>query len=223
MSEASRIDPARFNMVQQQIRPWGVVDDRVLDVMARVPRESFVPDAYRSLAYADIEVPLSDGRTMLAPKIVARMLQALRVQPGERALEIGTGSGYLAACLAGLGACVLGLETDAELAEQARARLAETIGQALEVRVGNGLAGPVAGGPFDAIAVNGTLPNAEPLAALEQQLAMNGRMFAIIGRPPVMAATCVVRVGQDAFRRETLFETSSSGCSMVPAAPAFVF
>lgn len=223
MSEASCIDPARFNMVQQQIRPWGVVDDLVLEVMARVARESFVPDAYRSLAYADIEVPLSGDRTMLAPKIVARMLQALQVQPGERALEIGTGTGYLAACLAGLGARVLSLDTDAELVEQARRRLAETIEQPVEVRVGNALAGPVAGGPFDVIAVNGTLPNAEPVAALEQQLATNGRLFVIVGEPPVMLATRVVRTGQDAFRREPLFETSSTGCSLVPAAPAFAF
>ena len=116
------IDRARFNMIQQQIRPWDVVDDRVLSVMAEIPREQFVPDSYRSLAYADIEIPIGDGQTMLAPKLVARMLQALDVQPVDKILEIGTGTGYPTACLSHLGGRVFSMEIHAESGGAGRGR-----------------------------------------------------------------------------------------------------
>ena len=108
------IDRSRFNMIQQQIRPWNVADDQVLSVMADVPRERFVPDAYRSVAHADIEIPLGDGQTMLAPKVVGRMLQALTVQADDKILEIGTGSGYVAACLSRLGGRVISTDEPTE-------------------------------------------------------------------------------------------------------------
>jgi protein-L-isoaspartate(D-aspartate) O-methyltransferase len=119
----SSSDIARFNMIQQQIRPWEVLDDRVLEVMGEIRREVFVPDAYRGLAYADIEVPLGEGQVMLAPKVVGRLLQSLKVQLADRVLEVGTGSGYLSACLSRLGADVVSLEADPALAAAAQERL----------------------------------------------------------------------------------------------------
>ena len=142
---------ARFNMIQQQVRPWGVLDDRVLDALDRVPRERFVPDAYLSLAYADIEIPIGDGQHMLSPKVIGRLLQAVAVQPGDRALEIGTGTGYVSACLAHLGARVLSLEIDPKLADEARTRLAALGFEQVEVRVADGLAEKIGGGPFHVI------------------------------------------------------------------------
>lgn len=223
MSEVSREDPARFNMVQQQIRPWGVVDDRVLDVMAEIPRELFVPDAYLGLAYADIEVPLTSGRAMLAPKIVARMLQSLKVRPGDRALEIGTGSGYLTACLARLGARVLSLETDAALIALARERLARLAVPAVELRRVEDLLAPGADGPFDIVTVNGAVPSATMLGAWRAQLTLSGRLFAIVGAPPVTPAMLITRAGGADYRRQILFETGASVPALVSEAPAFVF
>lgn len=228
MSETRHIDsdpffPARFNMVQQQIRPWGVMDDRVLSALAAVPREQFVPDAYRSLAYADIEVPIGQDRVMLAPKIVARMLQALQVEPGDRALAIGAGNGFLAACMAHLGARVLCLEDVPELAEEAKARLAKRGESAVEVRLGSGLSEPVQGAPFNVIAVSGSVPTEEPLAGLEAQLANNGRLFIVAGQAPVMQAIRVTRMGARGLRREILFETCVAPLDQAPAPDAFVF
>lgn len=228
MPETSRIDPdrldaARFNMVQQQVRPWGVTDDRVLATLAEIPRESFVPDAYRSLAYADIEIPLRGDRAMLAPKIIARMLQAVDVQPGEKALEIGAGNGYLAACMAQLGARVICMEVDPDLAQDARARIDRVTDGSVEVRIGDGLSEPVDGGPFDIIAVSGSVPSEAPLAALQDQLTPNGRLFIIVGQPPVMEAMLIARAHGRGFRREILFETCSAALSQAPAPDAFVF
>jgi protein-L-isoaspartate(D-aspartate) O-methyltransferase len=200
---------ARFNMIQQQIRPWEVLDDRVLETMAEVRREAFVPDAYQGLAYADIEVPIGASTCMLAPKVVGRMLQALDVQPGDRALEIGTGTGYVAACLSRLGAKVIGLEIDAALAAAARERLAALGLESIEVREGDGLAASVAGGPFDVIAVTGSMPTEASLPLLQGQLAPGGRLFCILGVDPVMEAVLITRVGERDFRREGLFETST--------------
>lgn len=196
---------ARFNMIQQQVRTWGVLDDRVLAAMDAIEREAFVPDAYRSLAYADTDIPIGGGQHMLPPVLVGRLLQAVGVRPGDRVLEIGTGSGYVTACLAGLGGRVLSLEIDPTLAAAARERLAGT--QGVEVRVADGLAGPVAGGPFDVIVLTGSLPSEAPIAALSQQLASGGRLFAVVGEAPAMAALLITRSGASGFRREVLLET----------------
>lgn len=198
---------ARFNMIQQQVRPWDVLDDRVLDVMAALPRESFVPDAYQGLAYADIDIPLGGGRAMLAPKLVGRMLQALDVQPVDRVLEIGSGTGYTTACLSRLGGRVIGTESDPDLAAGARERLAALGLGRVEVLDSDGLADPAPGGSFNVIAVSGSLPSAHPLRMLEDQLAIGGRLFCVIGVDPVMEARLITRVGARDFRREDLFET----------------
>jgi protein-L-isoaspartate(D-aspartate) O-methyltransferase len=218
------VERARFNMIQQQVRPWNVLDDRVLEAMTTVPRERFVPDAYRSLAFADIEIPIgADGQTMLAPKVVGRLLQALAIQEGERVLEIGTGTGYVSACLADLGARVVSLEIDAKLAARARTVLDALQTRTVDVRVGDAMAGPVEDGPFDAIAVTGSLPEEGALAALQEQLNVGGRLFAIIGEAPVMEAVLVTRVAEKGYVRKGLFETCAPALVNVPEPAPFVF
>jgi len=217
------IDSARFNMVQQQIRPWNVADDRVLSIMAEIPRDQFVPMAYRNLAYADMEIPIGEGQTMLAPKVVAHMLQALDIRTDDKILEIGTGTGYVTACLSHLGGHVVGMEIHADLAEQARTTLQALGPQRLEVRVGDGLEGPVDGHPFGVIAVTGSLPDVTALGVLEGQLTLGGRLFAVVGEEPVMEALLVTRVTDRDFRRQSLFETSVPALEKAPEPERFVF
>jgi protein-L-isoaspartate(D-aspartate) O-methyltransferase len=191
--------------------------------MAQVPRERFVPDAYRSLAYADIEIPIAAGQTMLAPKIVGRMLQALEIGPQDRILEIGTGTGYATACLCRLGGRVVSLELHVDLAAQARRLLEEINSRRLEIRTADALAGPAEGGPFDVIAVTGSLPNDQALPALQAQLTSKGRLFAVLGEGALMQAILVTRTGEKAFRRQGLFETSVPALENVPEPERFVF
>jgi protein-L-isoaspartate(D-aspartate) O-methyltransferase len=217
------LDCAHFNMIQQQVRPWNVGDERVLTVLGEVPREVFVPDAYRGLAYADIEVPIGEGEAMLAPKVVGRMLQALRIKPDERALEIGAGTGYVTACLCRLGVRVVAVEIVSELAVQARANLKSVGLRRFEVREGDALAAPTAGSPFDVIAVTGSLPDAAALPALQEQLALGGRLFVVVGQPPVMQATLVTRVRSADYRQEPLFEIAVPPLKNAPEPARFVF
>ncbi len=225
--EAPRVDTssaiARFNMIQQQVRPWEVLDERVLEVMGEVRREAFVPDAYQGLAYADIEVPLADGRVMLAPKVAGRLLQALDLRPGERVLEVGTGSGYLTACLSRLGGQVISLELDPGLAAAAQERLAGLGLGGIEIRVADGLAGQTAGGPFAAIAVTGSVSRVDDLKVLEGRLAPGGRLFCVVGEPPIMQAWLMTRTPTGGLRREALFETSVPALANCPAPQSFVF
>jgi len=216
------LDTARFNMIQQQIRPWRVNDDRVLDTLAAIPREHFVPPAYQGLAYADIEVPLAMGQTMLAPKVVARMLQALHIGPDDRILEIGTGTGYVTACLAHLGGGVISIEIEPELVAQARQNLRDVDTRRLEIREGNGLAGHLEGGPFDVIVLTGSLPDASALAGFEAQLAPHGRLFAILGQSPAMQAILVTQ-GPEGLTRRSLFETVVPPLDKAPEPERFVF
>jgi protein-L-isoaspartate(D-aspartate) O-methyltransferase len=217
------VERAHFNMVEQQVRPWDVTDRRVLEVMAAIPREQFVPDAYRSLAYADIEIPIAAGQVMLQPKIVGRMLQALQVRPDDRILEIGTGTGYATACLAKLGGPLVSLEIHGELAGQARTAL-DGIGlKPVEVQVADALASPAAGDAFDVIAITGSLPDVEALPRLEAQLAPNGRLFVVLGEDPLMEATLVTRGSGDSYRRQGLFETSVPALENAPRPDHFVF
>jgi protein-L-isoaspartate(D-aspartate) O-methyltransferase len=218
-----RFERARFNMIQQQVRPWGVTDERVLDVLAETPRERFVPDAYKALAYADIEVKIGDGETMMSPKVVGRMLQALKIQPLDRVLQIGAGTGYVTACLCGLGDRVLSVEIDPALAEEAQANLNALGLRRFEVRAGDALAAPVDGYPFDVIAVTGSLPDDAALPGLQEQLALGGRLFVVLGEAPVMEATLVTRVRADAFRRDGLFETFIPRLRNAPEPVRFAF
>lgn len=218
----STMERARFNMIEQQVRPWEVLDERVLEVMRQLPREAFVPDAYKGLAYADVEVPLGEQAAMLAPKVVGRMLQALNIQPHETVFEIGTGTGYVTACLALLAEFVFSIEIDPALAEGARARI-RTLGLSqTELHTADAFAGRIDGGPFDAIAVTGSVPTSEPLAGLQQLLTDGGRLFVVVGEAPLMEARLVTRIGND-FRHQNLFETSIPMLRNAPLPERFAF
>lgn len=217
-------DRARFNMIHQQIRPWDVLDERVLGVMEGLPREPFVPEAYQGLAYADIEIPLSGGtRALLAPKVVGRMLQALAVQPGDRVLELGSGTGYVTLCLCRLGGQVTGIEPDPSLAEAARRNLAEQGCPEANLLEQDPLMGDAPEGLFQAIAINGSVPSVEELVPIEARLAPGGRLFCIVGDAALMEAQLITRVGPRDMRREILFEIGAAPLVETPRLPDFVF
>jgi len=206
---------ARELMVEQQIRPWDVLEIRVLDVLARLPREAFVAESHRALAYADIELPLGNGQKMMKPVIEGRTLQALDLQPGDEVLEIGTGSGYLSACMGELAREVLSLEIDAELAATARARLdAAGLGNNVRIETADALTWDTER-RFDAICVTGAVDVIPSRFA--QWLRPGGRLFVIRGRSPVMEAVLVKADGTT----ESLFETDIDYLRGAAPAPQF--
>jgi protein-L-isoaspartate(D-aspartate) O-methyltransferase len=215
------IDRARHNMIEQQIRPWEVMDQRVLDTLQTVPREVFVPGGYRGLAYADIEVPIGHGEVMLAPKIEAKLLQALAIRHTDRVLEVGTGSGYLTACLARLAGHVVTIDVHAELTEQARGRLSGLGIGNVEYLAGDAFTTEIPGAPFDVIAVTGSL--SLPSERLEGLLNDGGRLFMVVGEPPAQEAQLVTRIREGVLRREGLFETVIPPLQNAPRPEAFVF
>lgn len=196
---------ARYQMVSQQVRAWDVLDLRVLNLLEALPREQFVPAAYRKLAFADTQIPLIHGQVMMAPKVEGRLLQALDPQAEESALEIGTGSGFVTACLAKLAGEVLSLDIFAEFTASAGRTLASLgIHNAqLETRDATRLDGLTQ--RFDVIAVTGSLPVYDKNYA--ERLNIGGRLFMIVGQLPVMEALLITRVAEDAWARESLFET----------------
>ncbi|MET0130863.1 MAG: protein-L-isoaspartate O-methyltransferase [Stenotrophomonas chelatiphaga] len=206
---------ARELMVEQQIRPWDVLEIRVLDVLARLPREAFVAESHRALAYTDIELPLGNGQKMMKPVIEGRTLQALDLQPGDEVLEIGTGSGYLSACMGELAREVLSLEIDADLAATARARLdAAGLGNNVRIETADALTWDTER-RFDAICVTGAVDVIPSRFA--QWLRPGGRLFVIRGRSPVMEAVLVKADGTT----ESLFETDIDYLRGAAPAPQF--
>jgi protein-L-isoaspartate(D-aspartate) O-methyltransferase len=199
------IEQARFNMIEQQIRPWNVLDPAVLALLAAVRREDFVPSAYRSLAFVDCEVPLPDGQNMLMPKIEARLLQELALQRHERVLEIGAGSGFMAALLAHRARSVLSLEIRPRLAALAAANLQRAGITNCKVRTADGARGVPDEAPFDAIVLSGSVGTV-PQTLLDQ-LAPGGRLLAIVGDEPIMRAVRVHRTAQSQFQSTDLFDT----------------
>lgn len=202
------LEQARANMVEQQIRTWDVLDQEVLDLLYVVPREDFVPAAYRNLAFSDMEVPLegnAGGERMWAPKMEARVLQELAPRRTERALEVGTGSGYLTALLAHRAAHVTSLEIKPALAEFGRANLARHGADNVTLLVADGAQGHRDGAPWDLIVLTGSVP-VLPRALLEG-LAPGGRLFAVVGEAPVMSARLVTCIAPGAHRSVDLFET----------------
>lgn len=198
-------EKARFNMVEQQVRTWEVLDQRVLDLLGHIPRDEYVPDAMRRLAYADTNIPLGEeDAVMMAPVVEARMLQALGVQPEDSVLEIGTGSGFVTACLAHLGRHVHSFERLPELSRQAGERLDAHGVKNVTLQVGDGLREAPAG-PFDVIAVTGSMPVMDE--CFHEKLAEGGRLFMIVGEAPAMEALLVTRVRADEWSRDSLFET----------------
>jgi len=195
---------AKFNMIEQQIRPWEVLDHRVLAVLDEVDREAFVADAYKGLAYADCQIPIAVGVRMLPPTIEGRMLQSLAIEPGDRVLEVGSGSGYLAACFARLGGRVTSIDSSREIIDLAGANLASLGG--LDVELAQRSIDQLdASDAYDVIAVTGSL--AEIPLPLKQALKPGGRMFLVTGHSPVMQARLVTRVGDEEWISESLFET----------------
>jgi protein-L-isoaspartate(D-aspartate) O-methyltransferase len=198
------IEQARFNMVEQQIRTWEVLDQKILDLLFTVRREEFVPPAYRLLAFADLELPLGEGERMWTPKMEARVVQDLALTPGDDVLEIGSGSGYLAALLATLGAKVTSVEIVPELARMARENLARAGPREVTLHTGDGARG-FGRGEYDAIVLTGSTPHLDPVFL--RQLKPGGRVFAVVGEAPVMTARIVRWVGADSFATTDLFET----------------
>ena len=199
------IEQARFNMIEQQIRTWEVLDTDVLDLLFEVKREHFVPAGHRSLAFADLEIPLGHGESMLQPKVEARILQELGVQAHENVYEVGTGSGYLTALLAHRGRHVTSAEIHGDLSRFAAGNLREAGLQNVTLLEGDGASAPLAESAFDVIVLTGSVP-VLPQAFLDR-LSPGGRLFAVVGDLPVMKAILVRHPAGAGFQHTELFET----------------
>ena len=215
------LELARFNMIEQQIRPWDVLDTSVLHLLALVKREEFVPPAHKALAFVDMEIPLPAGQVMLAPRVEARMLQDVAVQKHEKVLEIGAGSGYMAALLAHRAQRVISLEIDPELVAMARANLQKASIHNAEVRHGDGAKGVPVEGPFDVIMLSGSV--AEVPQVLLAGLKVGGRLAAIVGDEPMMRATFVTRVSDTECRTTQPWDTVAPRLVNFAEHSSFVF
>ena len=215
------IEQARFNMIEQQIRPWDVLDGEVLHLLSVVKREDFVPLAHKALAFVDMEIPLGHGQCMLAPRVEARMLQDAAVQKHEQVLEIGTGSGYMAALLAHRAQRVISLEINPELAALARTNLQKAGIHNAEVRQFDGSKGAPSEGPFDVIVMSGSVAEVPP--ALLANLKVGGRLMAIVGDEPVMRATLVVRNSETDFTTTQPWDTLAPRLQNFPEPSSFKF
>ena len=199
------LERARFNMIEQQIRTWEVLDQRVLDILFQVHREEFVPPAYRALAFFDMEIPLGHGEKMLQPKLEARMVQSLGLTPNDRVLEVGTGSGYMSALLAALSGHVYSVDIVPEFTREASARLAAHAVHNVTLETGDAARGWDKHAPYDAIVLTGSVPLLPP--AFVASLKPGGRLLAVVGEAPAMEAQLITSVGGGAASATTLFET----------------
>ncbi|HMA88749.1 MAG TPA: protein-L-isoaspartate O-methyltransferase [Burkholderiales bacterium] len=214
-------EQARFNMVEQQIRPWEVLDQDVLDLLYVVPREEFVPEACRTLAFSDMEIPIGEGETMWPPKIEARALQELAVRKADRVLEAGTGSGYLTALLAHRAGHVFSVEIKPALAAFGRRNLERHGVDNVTLEQGDAARGWAAHAPYDVIVLTGSTP-VLPKAFLEQ-LAPGGRLFAVVGDAPIMKAKLITCVAPGAYRGVDAFETVLAPLVNAEQPPRFRF
>ena len=217
------MNQARFNMIEQQIRPWEVLDPQVLELLSVVHREDFVPLAHQALAFVDMEIPLGGqpDQVMLAPRVQARLVQDLAVKKTDKVLEIGTGSGFTTALLAHQAAQVLSYEIDADLARQATTNLQKAgVGNA-KVRHADGSQGAAGEGPFDVILLAGSVP--EIPQALLEQLAVDGRLAAIVGDEPMMRATVITRTGPNSFTTSQAWDVNAPRLSGFVEPSAFQF
>ena len=214
-------DLARHNMIEQQIRPWDVLDPMVLEVIAETPRERFAPANHRALAFSDIEIPLPGGEIMMSPKLEGRLLQALGIKPTDTVLEIGTGSGYLTACLARLGRHVDTIEIHADYSNTARQLLAGLGIENIDYQIGDAFSELDTSKRYDVIAVTGSLPL--DTHDFRDMLNVGGRQFAIVGQDPIMEARLVTRCGDDNWEIDHLFETSLRPLRNCPQPEQFVF
>lgn len=217
------IEQARFNMVEQQIRPWDVLDQDVLDLLRQVRREDFVPEEFRDLAFSDMEIPLGHGEAMLSPKFEARILQEVGVKATDQVLEVGTGSGYLTAllaCMANRGN-VRSVEIIPEFSSRAAAMLREHGITNITLEVGDAARGWKQGGPYDVIVLAGSVPVLPE--AFQADLKVGGRLFAVVGESPVMEAQLITCVAKGVYRTTNLFETSVPSLKNAMQPQRFVF
>lgn len=216
------VERTRFNMVEQQVRPWDVGNPRVLEALSHVPRERYVPVAHRALAFADLSLPLAHGEVMMKPVLEGRLLQALDVQNTDTVLEIGTGSGFVTACLAYLGREVHSIEIHGDLAEQARLALNDARVANVSIQTGDALAESFRPErEFDVIAVTGAV-HREP-RQFRRMLKPGGRMFVVCGESPVMEALLITRIGASEYSERSLFETDLAYLRGAEPKKRFVF
>jgi protein-L-isoaspartate(D-aspartate) O-methyltransferase len=215
------LEQARFNMIEQQIRPWDVLDTEVLHLLSVVKREDFVPLAHKALAFVDMEIPIGQGQVMLAPRVEARMLQDAAVQKHEKVLEIGSGSGYMTALLAHRAQRLISLEINPELAAMARTNLQKAGIHNAEVRNIDGSVGAPAEGPFDVIMLCGSV--AEAPQNLLSNLKIGGRLIAIVGLEPMMRATLITRTGDADFKTSQPWDTVAPRLLNFPEPSHFKF
>ena len=215
------LEKARFNMVEQQIRPWDVLDETVLNLLLRVKREEYVPEVYRAMAFMDIEIPLGHGEAMLSPKVEARLVQELKIKSTDKVLEVGTGSGYMTALLASLAKHVHSVEIVPEFSQAAAQKLAARDFHNVTLDVGDGACGWAKYAPYDVIVVTGSLPilSGEFIA----QLNPGGRLIAFVGTPPVMEARRIRVIEPGVTDTEDLFETNVRMLVNAPQPQQFVF
>ena len=199
-------EQARYNMIEQQIRTWEVLDQRILDLLGEMHREDFVPDAYRNLALADIQIPLLHDQVTMTPKVEARLLQSLAIQASDRILEIGTGCAYLTSVLARAGQHVTSVDLFEDFTRQAGDKLSRHQITNVTLETGDAIKGWSRGKTFDVIVLTGSLPVLDP--CFQEQLEPMGRMFVITGTLPVMEAQLITRVGENEWSKESLFETT---------------
>lgn len=214
------IEKARFNMIEQQIRPWDVLDLDVLELLVVVKREAFVPLAYRALAFADSEIPLPQGENMMTPKLEARIMQELAVQKHENVLEIGSGSGYLAALLAHKARHVTTVEIEPELKAMAEKNLADYGVSNVTVELGDGVQG-WGDATYDVVVVSGSVPSVT--AGLLANVKVGGRLLAVVGSAPAMTAQIITRTSDVGYSTVGLFETLLKPLRNAPAPSQFKF
>ncbi len=217
----STTEQARFNMIEQQIRPAEVLDQQVLEVVANTLREAFVPASYRDLAFSDINIPLPNGQMMMKPIMEGRLLQALDIQPEDSILEIGTGSGYFTTLLAKLGKQIHSIEIDADIMATAQTHLTDQGIENVTLSHGDAARSWSQEDSFDAIAITGSLPILPE--SFQQQLTVGGRMVAIVGQSPVMQVLLITRVSETQWITNALFETDFPALINAEQPPAFVF
>jgi protein-L-isoaspartate(D-aspartate) O-methyltransferase len=221
MISQTDLERARFNMIEQQIRTWEVLDQRVLELLFRLRREDFVPEPYRALAFVDMEIPIGHGEVMLQPKLEARMLQELALLPTDRVLEIGTGSGYMTALLASVSAEVYSVDIHADFTATAARKLEQHGITNSTLETGDGARGWNRHGPYDAILLTGSVPVLPE--SFKASLARGGRLLAVVGEAPVMEAQLITNVGGGAYNMVALFETCIASLKNAQQPERFVF
>jgi protein-L-isoaspartate(D-aspartate) O-methyltransferase len=221
MNAPANLERARFNMIEQQIRPWDVLDMQILDLLPQVRREDFVPMAHKALAFVDMQIPLPGGERMLEPKVEARMLQDLKLQGHEKVLEVGAGSGYMAALLSRRAQRVISLEINPELVHFARANLQRAGITNVDVREADGANGLAGESPFDAIVLSGSVAEVPP--ALLSQLKVGGRLATITGNEPIMRFTLVTRTGETTWTTAQPWDINAPRLAHFPEPSKFTF